>query len=191
MLNYCPVARAYPRGGDCTDGGSAPRGGYAGGSQARCAACRCFGSRDDATRGSSRPTCHETRCLNASTLEVRKYGRWHRCPADGGTLTVGVELEGNAPGSTGYDFYSGGDSAILCPNAEELCRYDDAIWPQFDRISPISGPVKGGIAVTLIGANLDAMTPPVSDPAPHPTRPHTQCHVPIHHGAGATRAWSA
>ena len=81
-------------------------------------------------------------------MQVRVGGRWRSCPPTGGNIYL----------SPLNDDVSG---HIECPLPEELCNFQNELWPTLRGIEPANGPTAGGILVTLRGERFDALRPPV------------------------------
>lgn len=158
LLDYCPVYRAYSN-GHCTATGEAAT---AAGEE-QCETCRCVarrtgaeGSGSGSGLGTLRPECHRTRCLNSSSLEVRLAGHWRACPPEGGVVTeeVGSQQAGGPRGWAAREW--------VCPPAQQLCGMSTAYWPHLSSLSPTHGAARGGLSLTLTGAEFRSMHPPVT-----------------------------
>ena len=75
-------------------------------------------------------------------------GRWRSCPPTGGNIYLSP-LNDDVTGH------------IECPLPEELCNFQNELWPTLRGIEPANGPAAGGMLVTLRGERFDALRPPV------------------------------
>lgn len=173
MIDYCPVYRAYSN-GDCTGVDNAPAslgppialvdaldagtsvslfGPQHVDAAQFCPSCRCFetdalspavaaaggGGRERALT----PGCFRFRCTDERSLQLHLGdSRWAACPERGGVARL-ASADGH-----------GKPLHIKCPPAARLCAFQSDTWPRIDSVSPRRGPVRGGMNVTVRGANF-------------------------------------
>ena len=87
---------------------------------------------------------------------MRLAGQWRACPPEGGIVTEDVNSQ-QVAGLRGW-----APREWVCPPSQQLCGMSTAYWPRISSLSPTHGTARGGLSLTLTGAEFRSMLPPVT-----------------------------